>query len=50
MLMNLSPTNTCRALATNFLASMQSKIQEFRQSAGALEKECDKGEYLYSQK
>lgn len=32
-----------RALATNFLSSMQSKIEEFRKSASTLEKECDKG-------
>ena len=49
MLINLlTITKTFRALATNFLASMQSKIQEFRQSAGTLEKECDKGKNLYS--
>ena len=40
--------NNFRALATNFLSSMQSKVEEFRKSAGTLEKECDKGEYLYS--
>ena len=41
--------NICRALATNFLASMQSKIEEFRKSASTLEKECDKGKNFYSQ-
>lgn len=32
-----------RALATNFLSSMQGNIEEFRKSAGTLEKECDRG-------
>ena len=40
--------NIYRALATNFLASMQSKIEEFRKSASTLEKECDKGKNFYS--
>lgn len=42
--MNIS---TCRALATNFLASMQAKVEEFRKSATVFEKECDKGETSY---
>lgn len=41
--------NICRALTTNFLSSMQSKIEEFRKSASTLEKECDKGKHVYAQ-